>query len=151
MRVSYQVPSLNQFDLYFATDNEIKGGSVSDIRFYKPYHYNTGGSLFGLLSGVVRKAIPFLRGMIFPELPNFASNVMQDFNNNVPIKKNIKSNLIKSARNITNKIVRGGKRKNRKNIKRKNTKVKPTFREKKKKKCLNRHKKDIFDQAPFDL
>ena len=113
MRVSYIAPGVSQFDDVFKPNNLeglLKGGGLRDIKTINPNNYHTrGGSLFGILGNVFKRTIPFLTNFILPEAGNFARNLMSDIGN-VPIKKNLKRNLLKSAKNIGTRIMnRGGR------------------------------------------
>ena len=109
MRVSYSPPSVNQFDIIFRPTNvSYSGGGLNDIKVFKPYY--RGGSLFGILGSIVRRSIPFLKNFIFPEAGNFARNMANDMHGNIPLRTNIKKNLIRSAKNIGKNILHGGRR-----------------------------------------
>ena len=121
MRVTYQTPVSNKFDIFFNHDYErnIKGAGLSDIRIFKPINYSRGGSFFNVVSNIIRNAIPFIKGLVFPEVGNFAKNVVNDLGNDIPFKKNIRKNLVGSMKNIGKRVIRGGggrinKRKNKK-------------------------------------
>ena len=136
MRVVYNNPSISQFDSFFSPENtqEIKGGSLRDINFFKPKYYNRGGSFFSILSTLARKALPFLRNFVLPEAGQLTSNLIQDVNSNIPFKRSVKKNLLKSVKNIGKRVIRGGGKN----------------RVAKKNKCLGKHrKKDIFSNDPF--
>ena len=111
MRVPYIGPSSLDFDRAFEVRIYSRGGSIHDIRTYQ-----RGGSLLGALSGVVGRALPFLRSLILPEIGNFAKNVASDIGNNIPIKQTLRRNAISSGKTIARKIIGGAKRlKSRKN------------------------------------
>ena len=134
MKVLYNPPSLLNFNEFFKPNLNINGGRIQDINYFKPKYYSRGGSFFSILSSLARTALPFLRNYILPEAGNFTTNLINDSNNNIPLKTNVKKNLMKSVRNIGKRIVRGGGK--RKSIKRK--------------KCIKgRKKNDIFDSNPF--
>ena len=61
------------------------------------YYYNQGGSLFGILSNIVRRTIPFLSNYVLPETGNFARNIAMDYGN-IPISKSLKRNFVKSVK-----------------------------------------------------
>ena len=107
MRTSYVAPSVLQFDSLFSR-GQFRGGALSDIKVFKPeYHHNRGGSLFGILGNIFRRTIPFLTNYVLPEAGNFARNIAGDYQN-VPLRRNVKRNLIKSMKNIGKKIMAGG-------------------------------------------
>lgn len=116
MRVSYIPPGVLDFDRIFSPQN-LRGGGLSDINVVKPYYYhNRGGSLFGILGNIIRRTIPFLTSYVLPEAGNFARNMADDYGR-IPLKKNVKRNLIKSMKNIGKRVMTGGS-KVKKNIKR---------------------------------
>ena len=109
MRVSYIPPGAVHFDRVF-TPHNVTGGALSDINVLKPHYYhNRGGSLFGILGNIVRRSIPFLTNYVLPEAGNFARNIAGDYGN-IPLRKNVKRNLMKSVKNIGKKIMSGGSR-----------------------------------------
>ena len=135
MRVPYTAPTVDQFNLFFEpVGHGIKGGGLGDIKVYKPENYGRGGSFLGVLTGVIKKALPFLRGLILPEARNFTKNVMADLGNNVPVKKSFKKNLIQSAKNLGKRVV-GGKKLKRLKKKRKHS-------------CKSKNK-DVFNNNLF--
>ena len=137
MRVVYHTPPSPSFDVCFSPNENVRGGGISNIKFFKPnYHDKRGGSFLGILSNIVSRAIPFIKRVIFPEAGAFAKNVMQDISNeNVPLKKTLRKNIVKSIRNVGEKIIHGAGRVNKpKKIKKKNKKKKQKTDKKKKQK-----------------
>ena len=147
MRVPYTPPNSDQFDRYFNPNYISKGAGLSDIRVYKPHHYVRGGSIFSFLSGVFKRAIPFLRGIMLPELNEFTRNFTTDVENNVPLRDNLKRNLIKSAKNVGKRIVKGGGKRSKK----KNKVINAIRKKRGKNNCVRKNRKDIFDHKPFDF
>ena len=124
MRVSYLPPTASHFDVVFTPyQNAGRGGSLRDIKVLKPYYYQRGGSLFGILGSIIKRSIPFLKNFILPEAGNFAMNLARDINENVPVKASIKRNLVNSVKNVGKKVMRGGK-KQKKGGRKKSTKKK---------------------------
>ena len=126
MRVSYIAPGASNFDDVFKAHHSgfsLKGGGLRDIKTLRPdNYYMRGGSLFGILGNVFKRTIPFLTNFVLPEAGNFARNLLSDIGN-VPLKKNVKKNLIKSAKNIGKRVMnRGGRliKKTKKTLKKKN-------------------------------
>merc|ERR1712074_358938 len=134
MRIPYKTPTVDQFDRYFNPNYINRGGGLNDIKVYKPHHYAKGGSIFSFLSGVFKRAIPFLRGVMLPEVGEFARNFTADVGNNVPLRDNVKKNLMRSVKNVGRKLVKGGARKNI-NKKRVNTTKK---KKRQRKKCIKK-------------
>ena len=62
MRISFIAPLAHHFDDVFALQSirDIRGGGLNDIRIYQ----KRGGSLFGILGGLFKRAIPFLKKYI---------------------------------------------------------------------------------------
>ena len=106
MRVPYVHPSSHHFDEAFGVS--FRGGGVSDIKIHRNIYNQRGGSLFGILGRSIKRAIPFVKSLILPELGNFTKNVMDDISQNVSPKQSIKSNFKKSVKNVGKKIIRGG-------------------------------------------
>ena len=106
MRVPYVHPSSHHFDEAFGVN--FRGGSLSDIKIHRNINNQRGGNLFGILGRSIKRAIPFIKSLILPELGNFTKNVMEDISQNIPPKQSIKSNLKKSVKNVGKKILRGG-------------------------------------------
>ena len=122
MRVPYNPPLSHHFDVVFTPQfsrNE-RGGGLSDIRIYQ----KRGGSLFGILGGMFKKAIPFLKNILLPEVGNFVKNITQDISQNIPSRESFRNNFSSSAKNIGSRIMRGGKRKTKTKQKQKNIKKK---------------------------
>ena len=113
MRVQYITPSISQFDSFFTPVNEYNtaGGGLKDINYFRPKYYNRGGSFLSFLSSIASKALPFLKNFVLPEAGVLTSNIIDDASNNIPLKLNVKKNLIKSVKRIGRKIVRGGGKK----------------------------------------
>ena len=115
MRVSYLPPSEFDFDRAFST--RVSGGALSDIRVYHPRNNSRGGSFFGVLGSLVKSAYPFLRNIIGSELGNFATNVVRDVSNGTKVRRSMKTNGINALKRTATRIVGGGKRKVKKNMK----------------------------------
>ena len=154
MRVPFIAPLPHHFDDVFALQSirDIKGGGLNDIRIYQ----KRGGSLFGILGGLFKRAIPFLKSILLPEIGNFVRNVTHDISQKVPSRESLKTNLLSSAKNIGSRIVRGGGKRKivKSNLKRKNIKQSTSKKNKKKKKkghCVMKQKKDIFNSGKYEL
>ena len=88
MRVTYLPPSPHHFDGIFNPHSTVRGGGLHDIRVY----HQRGGSLFGVLGGLVRRALPFLKSIILPEVGNFVRGVRDNYNQNIPLRQSMKKN-----------------------------------------------------------
>ena len=142
MRVTYIHPSSSHYDSIF-TSPLMRGGGVQDIKIY----HSRGGSIFGVLGGLLRKSLPFIKSIIAPEFGNFVQNMTDDVSRNIPLKKSMKANLLKSTKNLGKRIMRGAGRS--KSTKKKKKTVKP----KKKKKDSNNKSchADIFTSNKYDF
>ena len=153
MRVSYTPPGVNQFDIIFKPQSiSISGGGLNDIKVFKPYY--RGGSLFGILGSIIKRSLPFLKNFILPEAGNFVKNIANDMNNNIPLRKNIKRNFIRSASNVGKTIIQGGKKIRkvlRGKSKRKNNTKKKTIKKNNKKRKCNIKKRDVFSMNKLDF
>ena len=155
MRVSYYTPLPHHYDTVFnfQENNFTRGGGLQDISVYK----RRGGSLFGILRGVFKRSIPFLKRYILPEIGSLVKNVSHDVSQNVPLRDTLKANTFNSLKNVGSRIVRGAGQKVKKHRKRKfiNTKKKkkslPKKSKKQKKHCAVKRKKDIFDSEILSI
>ena len=151
MRVEYVNLTEDQFnDIFFPVN--VRGNGLADISYYHPAR---GGNIFGVVGNILRRAIPIIKSLIVPELPSFAKSFSEDYTRNNNLRASLKSNLLRSGKNIGKRVL-GGTR-NRKNFLKKsvNKKKKPITKSRKtctKKK--NRRKKpadvnDIFNSGDF--
>ena len=107
MRVPYVEPSILDYDKVFDVKLYIKGGSLDQIRVFR----QQGGSILGALSGLVSRALPFLRSVILPEIGSLVKNVTSDYGNNVSLKQTLRKNSLNSGKNIARKLMGGSKKK----------------------------------------
>ena len=138
MRVEYIVPSERDFDNFFVYhNNKIKGSGLEDIAIFTPNRlHSRGGGLFSLVGRVLRGTIPFLKNLIFPEIPNFVNNVVGDMQRgDIPVKNSLRRHGINSLKNVGTRLVKGGRKQKKKNNTRKcgNIKLKSKVIKKKKK------------------
>ena len=144
MRVPFFVPSENDFNQAFLHTTNFSGGALGDIRVFN----QRGGSFFGVLSKVVRNAIPFLRSIILPEIGSLTKNITEDCGNHKPFKESLRANAISSGRNVARKILGG--RKKKKQCKKLRTITRKKYAKTKKKPSLKptrRGKNDIFERS----
>lgn len=144
MRASYMQPSHEDFAHLFAFHS--RGAGLKNIRVYQPQYRSRGGSIFGIIRSIAKTAVPFLKRMILPELGNFTQQVVSDAANNIPMGLSLKRNLKQSARNLGNRIVRGGSRKKSKKSKTVSKKNKPSKKRNNKKRCV-RKVRDLFEHV----
>ena len=134
MRVPYLPLASHHFDVVFDRNKVLRGGSLDDIKIYQ----RRGGSFFGIIGNVVKRALPFLRRIILPEVGNLVNSVAQDISQNVPLRQSVRKNIATSAKNVRDRVMRGGakkKRKTVKKIKRNSRKIKKRQKSKKKSRC----------------
>ena len=105
MRVLYRHLTENQFNHIFHPFN-VRGGGLSDISFYEP----RGGGIFGVVGNLVRRVLPIIKSLLVPEFGSFANNFSNDYMQNNNFRESVKSNLIKSGKNIGRRVI-GGSRK----------------------------------------
>ena len=112
MRVSYFTPLPQHYDAVFniQENNVTRGGGLQDISVYK----RRGGSLFGILRGVFKRTIPFLKRFILPEVGGLVKNVTHDVSQSIPLRNSLKVNAMKSMKNVGSRIVKYGREKNNK-------------------------------------
>ena len=151
MRVAYLSPASHHFDAVFDRNKLIRGGSLDDIKIYQ----RRGGSFFGIIGNVVKRALPFLRRIILPEVGNLINNVTQDISQNVPLRQSVRKNVVTSAKNVRNRLMRGGAKK-RKSVKKNSLKTRKIKKQQKRKKktgntqCHSKKKSsDIFSGDIF--
>ena len=149
MRVPYFEPSVREYDRVFQNSPNISGGGLSDIRVFS----QKGGSFLGVISSIMRRAIPFLRSMVLPEMGNMARNVAHDYGSRgTPLNQTLRENALSTGKNIARKIL-GGARKGKK--KGKNAKKSLSQTKKRKKttktraKTRCRPKGDIFESGIY--
>lgn len=140
MRGVYLEPQPHDYDVLFSQRGGGVGGSLAHINTYRP-QIQRGGSIFGVLGRVIKRTIPFLKNIFFPEIPNFVNNVSSDLQTGMRFKDSVKRQGIRSAKNVGRRILkkaRGGRK-----TKRSNRKTKKTTK-KKKRKIVRRTRKDLF-------
>lgn len=152
MRVSYTPPQPHHFDVVFDLHPSQfgRGGGLNDIRIYQ----KRGGSLFGILGGMFKRAIPFLKSIILPEIGNLVKNITHDISHNIPARQSFKNNVVTSVKNVGSRIVRGGRRNSKSKKKVKSVKKK-IVKKKRKKKIIRKNcgmkGKDIFTSGLYDV
>lgn len=125
-------PTADEFAVLFKN-----GGSLDDIALFSPTaRSKRGAGILSFLSGVAKKATPFLVRYIQPEAIDFGKRVLRDVLEGKSVKRTLRHQGMQSVRNIGSRIARGGRKK------KKQKKLKCTSRRK-----ANSHRKprsDIF-------
>ena len=132
MSVTFIASLTHHFDDVFVLQpsGDIRGGGSKSIQI----NQKRDGSLFGILGGLFKRDIPFLRSIILPEVGNFVKNGTHDISQKIHLRESLKKNVLSSARNIGLRIVRdGGKHKT--NPKRKRKSMKKGITKKKESHC----------------
>lgn len=149
MRVQYI--QLNEVDLdEILGPYNLRGGGLSDINVYQP----RGGSFFGVVGSILRRAIPIIKSLIVPELGTFAQNLTNDIGQNVNFRQSLRKNLVTSGKNIGRRLV-GGRRVRKKNIKKTNRKSKRKPAKRRRRKAVLKKKSrpvnDIFTSNQYSF
>ena len=110
MRSVYISPTASEFDKLFA-----RGGA--DIQVYKSPKPR-GGSLFGILTSVVRKSIPFLRRFILPEMPSLVNDIIDNTNPGENVKERMKRVGLNTLKRVGKRIMKGGRKAKKNDVKR---------------------------------
>jgi hypothetical protein len=147
MRVGYVYPTPDEFLILFSKADKIRGGNLSDIQtFQSPVYFQRGSGIFSVISGLVRRTLPFLRRVILPAVANMGRDMALDFAEKRDMKKSVKERGIIAVKRIGEKIIRGGVKKRRKNRKKKRVKVARKSSVIKKRRATTCHPPDIFDK-----
>lgn len=139
MRVAFTPPTTREFDILFLRR---RGGGFDDINTFIPpgtRRGRRGGGIFNILSGLAKKAIPFLMRNVIPEAIHMGRGVVSDVMEGRNVKQSLKTRGIGALQGLGNRFAKGGGRARVKKKKIKNRQLK----KKKAKKC---YKTDIFSQ-----
>ena len=103
-----------------------------------------GGGVFSFLSGLAKKAFPFLVRSVAPEVVNMGRSVLGDVLEGRKVKTALRTRGVEALRGVGQRLARGGGRTSGKK-KRKNKRVgvrRKTKRKQKKGRC---YKNDVFN------
>lgn len=144
MQHSFIPPSSREFNALFL-DGISRGGGLSDIKIFYPSSFQRarrGGGIFNFLSGLAKKAVPFLMRNVAPEVVSMGKNVLSDALEGRRIRETLKERGIEALKGVGKRIVRGGGK--RRKSKRKKNRVLKRKRQLKRKIARNCYKNDIF-------
>ena len=150
MRVAFTPPSVGEYALVFRGKKRLKankkrGYGLSDIRVFIPPHLkeNRGGGLFSLLSGLTKRAVPFLMKNIAPAAVEFGKNVVTDvLTGDGTVKQTLRKRGVESLKKTGRRLLLGDPEYRQGILDRKKT---SHSRPRKKKKKMRKLKKDVFD------
>ena len=150
MRVAFTPPSVREYALVFRRKTRLKGNKrrgygLNDIRVFVPPHLrdNRGGGLFSILSGLTRKAVPFIMRNVAPAAVEFGKNVMTDvLSGDGTVRETLKKRGVETLRKTGQKLLAGPEL-HPGIINKKKKKI--VGKKKKKKKMTRKLKKDVFD------
>lgn len=133
MRNMFIPPTRQEFDTLFL-ESHLKGGGLHDIKvFYPPplQRARRGGGIFSILSGLAKKAIPFLIRNVAPEAVRMGQGVLGDVLEGRKLRESLKSRGVEALKGVGKRIARGGGRIKKRRVK-----------QRKRKTC---YKNDIFN------
>ena len=141
MRVIFIPPNENEFRKLFMSVPLRKGGGYEDISVFHPSPaYARGGGLFSTLTGIAKKALPFLIKNVAPSVKEFGKDVLHDMvKGETGFKSSLKKRGIKALKNTGERILKGGVNRSKRNVKQKRLKKSSM----KKKRRTN--KRDVYD------
>lgn len=122
MRVGFVQLSVDEIGRFIAPPGK-RGAGLSDIRVFDRRHVRGGGFL-SFLTGLARKATPFLLKTIMPAALTMGQNVLQDVNTGQgTLKESIRKRGIETLKSIGPKLMAGG----RINKKKKKKQIRPAY------------------------
>lgn len=143
MRNTFVLPSKREFDGLFL-QGYVRGGGLGDIRVFTPppitQRGKRGGGIFTLLSGLAKRAVPFIMRTIAPEAIQMGKALVGDLMEGRRVRESLKSRGKQALKGVGRRMVGGGSRKKiRKVTKRKKKKNRQPSQSKR---C---YKTNIFD------
>lgn len=149
MRSTFIPPARHEFDTLFL-ESQARGGGVEDIRIFLPppvQRGRRGGGIFNVLSGLAKKAVPFLMRNVAPEAMRMGKDVLGDVLEGRNIRQSLKTRGMAALKGVGRRLVRGGGRRARKPKKRLTRRGrKKTNKRKTKRRTRNTcYKSDIFN------
>ena len=110
MRSVYITHTSSEFDQIFAR-------GAGDIQVYKSPRPR-GGSLFGVLTNVVKSSIPFLRKIFLPEIPSLVNDIIDNSNSGENVKDRLKRVGLNTIKRVGKRILKGGQKSKKRDVKR---------------------------------
>lgn len=124
MRVVFIPPSEHEFKKLFSSIPLKKGSGLDDITvFQPPVSYMRGGGIFSTLSGIAKRALPFLIKTMSPSIQEFGQGVFTDVvSGNKSLKSSMKNRGVRALKKTGKRILKnvmkskrlGGKKKKKK-------------------------------------
>lgn len=117
MRSAFIPPSVREFDTLFLE----RGGGLDDIKVFVPPSVSRGrrgGGIFNVLSGLAKKAIPFLMRNVAPEVTRMGKDVLGDMIQGRKFRDSLKTRGVTALKGVGQRLARGGGVKKRKKKKR---------------------------------
>ena len=121
MRLSFIEPSVEEFSLLFENNVLKRGGGLEDIVvFTNPRRSLSGGGLFSLLSGLVKRVAPVVKRVLLPSALEFGQNILSDLQSGkTDLKSSLKERGMQALKSTGRRILtgRGARKRKRKNKK----------------------------------
>jgi len=144
MRSTFIPPARHEFDTLFL-ESHVRGGGLDDIRIFLPppvQRGRRGGGIFNVLSGLAKKAVPFLMRNVAPEAVRMGKDVLGDVLEGRNLRESLKTRGVAALKGVGQRLARGGGGRVRKRSKKKANKRKTKPKRRVAKTC---YKSDIFD------
>lgn len=110
MRSTFIPPGRHDFDALFL-ESHARGGGLEDIRIFLPppvQRGRRGGGIFNILSGLAKKAIPFLMRNVAPEAVRMGKDVLGDVLDGRDIRHSLKTRGVSALKGVGQRLARGG-------------------------------------------
>lgn len=116
MRVHFIPPSVEELYILLTPP---RGGGTDDIRiFNSSRRYTRGGGIFSFLSGIARRAAPFIMRTLAPAALSLGQNVLDDINNDKQtFKQSLKKRGIETLKGVGKQMIGGRVQKKNKQTK----------------------------------
>ena len=146
-RVLFFPPTEDEFSSLLGQVNYLSGSGLENIRIAKfpaPGRlHQRGGGFFSSLARLAKSAVPFLYRTFAPSALKFTQDVIQDVSGGESgLKGALKKRGVQALKGVATKLMKGGRNKRKRKIKKKNIKK---VHAKKRRKTCNKKIKDVFD------
>lgn len=149
MAITFVPPTKREFDTLFLDRHSLKGGGIENIKIFQPtaalQRTRRGGGIFNVLSGLAKRAIPFLIRTIAPEAMQMGRGVLGDVLEGRKLRESLRSRGITAIRGVGERLARGGGKIRKKKVNKKKNKARQLKRGLARK-C---YKNDIFNSSPL--